>query len=192
MKKEYTMENALRTSRKVRLLITAFSGFIIFIGTLSIGKNLNNIYYAKLSQSWIPIEALVIESSIISNYQGAGLKDQTKRGWHYLPKIVYKYEIAGKRFTNDRIKFFFMNGLDTKNKSYSSYYTKKYSKGTPINIYVSNSDPSQSVIETTSDSDISYAGIFASLFFLGIGLVIFKFRSFYSNPEKIYAANSNL
>lgn len=85
-----------------------------------------------------------------------------------------------------------MNGRDSSNKSISSYYTKKYSKGTSITIYASSSDPSQSVIETIANSEISYAGVFAGFFISIIGLAIFKARSFYSDSERIYAANNNL
>lgn len=106
VKKEFTKEDALRSSKKIRLVITIFSGFIIFVGVLIIGKGLNNIYYAKQSQSWNAVSAVVIESSIKTHHEGAGLKDQTRNRFYYSPKVIYAYKVANKSFTNDRIKFF--------------------------------------------------------------------------------------
>ena len=140
---------------------------IFFVGLSFINQVKEDLYYAYKSSSWTQIQGVVSESALVTEERK---KDQPQT---YVPDVLYRYEVLGKKYKNNRISF----ERSFKDRAIANGFIEKYSKGKTVAVFYNPGNPSQSVLEPgikTSALITTCAGAFMTLF----SFILFNIKKF--------------
>jgi hypothetical protein len=89
------------------------------------------------AQKWPGTSGIVLESTIQS--------DSSQNGEiTFGPKVVYEYQVAGKKFTSDQLA---LVEIDTANENAARAKAEKYPAGSPVTVHYDPRKPNMAFIE---------------------------------------------
>lgn len=91
------------------------------------------LHRSILAQSWIPVPCTILSSDVVTEGDGDT----------YRVKIVYTYDVAGRRYQSDRYHFFSASSSGHAGKA---AVVAKYPPGSKQSCFVDPDDPSQAVL----------------------------------------------
>jgi hypothetical protein len=150
-----------------------FAGLaLVIIGFVSARKNLGEIRSAFGASTWPSVDGRIESVGVSEGYDCAGVNGSKRVTFQIV--IRYSYRLDNRSYTNDK------SGLDGRVFSSFSLARRKanqYAAHTPIKVYVSPEDPTQSMIGLGMQWQWRYwLGLVVGVALLGLGVLMILAR----------------
>ena len=114
----------------------------------------------KASESWPKTMGVVLESTVQSEWTKAG----NNRIYVVSPKVVYEYEVGGRKFRSSQLA---MEEINTADESVARMKAEKYPVGRQVEVYYDPRKPDTAALQTGDPSK----GILPSIL-VAVGLIL--------------------
>ena len=169
------MYNTHKLSKKRNVLL-AFFGLIFAQGILSLFFFVIIFIVTFPSNYWPSVPGIVTSSSFVARGGSVTPSDE----WHQF-KISYKYVVAGKKYTGNRLSVI---TFQPRAREAAQQLLEQYPVGASVTVYYYPKNPQKSALVAGIPSKV-YIGFFVSsgitLFgLIGLGFVSGRFRPFFA------------
>lgn len=152
--------------------VSLFAAIFMMIGTPMLVFGCVDLYRAHVSQRWPTVKGEIVYDEVDVNTSTKEEDGRTETTTTYGPRVIFKYDIAGKvRYSNTR-RFGALSGSD---EEWANSIADRYPAGARFDVYYNPDDPNLAILEPGIESEAFWlpgAGLAFFLFGLAAALII--------------------